>query len=90
MVVVARYRAEATRSVGASYTGSATLSVRSYDTRTGELLASETYQVGGGGTPGEAGSTPAGAATKAAEKVGHQAAFALTSLLRRHLGGDGG
>lgn len=90
VVVLARYRADATRSVGASYTGSATLSVRGYDTRTGDLLTSETHQVGGGGTPGEAGSTPSGAATKAAEKVAHQAAFALTGLLRRHLDGDGG
>lgn len=86
VVVLARYRGQATRSVGASYTGSATLSVRSYDTRTGELLDSETFRVGGGGTPGEAGSTPAGAATKAAEKVGFQAAFALKGLLRPHLG----
>lgn len=89
VVVLARYRADATRSVGASYTGSATLSVRSYDTRTGDLLTSETHQVGGGGTPGEAGSTPSGAATKAAEKVAHQAAFALTGLLRRHLEAGG-
>lgn len=90
VVVLARYRASAAPGVGASYTGSATLSVRSYDTRTGELLASESFRVGGGGTPGEAGSTPAGAASRAAEKVGHQAAFALRGLLRDHLGdGEG-
>lgn len=81
VAVTAEFRAQASQQVRGFYTGTATLSVRAYDTASGDLLLSETFSVGGD-TPGEMASTPDAAATKAAEKLAHQAA----SSLRRELG----
>lgn len=89
VVVLADFRSDVTRSVAGFYTGSASLSVRTYDTASGELIASETFQVGGGGTPGEMESSPRAAATSAGEKVGYQAAFALVQQLRERTAGGG-
>lgn len=81
VLVLGELRSDARPSVGGFYTGSATLTLRAYRTATGELLASETFRVGGGGTPGELGDTPRSAVASAAEQVAHQAAIGLRRAL---------
>ena len=82
ILVLGTIRSDATSSVGGFYTGSSRLSVRTYDTATGELLSSETFQVGANNVPGKLGATPAAAVTEAAEQVGYRAAAALSRELR--------
>jgi serine/threonine protein kinase len=64
------------------YTGSAKLSLRTYETSTGRLLSPETFEVGSGGIPGRRGQTAASAMTEAARQVGYQASSALLQQLR--------
>lgn len=57
------------------------LSIRSYDTGSGRLLQSDTYQVGSGGIQGKAGTTAGAAVTEAATAVGKAAAEAIAAQL---------
>lgn len=89
-VVMGSYRSAASASVGGFYTGTATLSVRTYDTRSGRLLGSTTFRVGGTDSPGKMANTPDAAATEAGQQVGYQAARALARELEDVLAdGDG-
>lgn len=83
VVVLGDLRTEATRSLGSMYTGRATLSVRSYDTESGRLLRTETFQVGADGTPGKLGASSLAAASQAAVQVAHQAAARLAGQMAR-------
>lgn len=90
LLVVGDLRSDARPSVGGFYTGTATLTLRTYRTATGELVASETFRVGSDGTPGELGETPRSAGSSAAEQVAHQAAVGLRRALADGPSGDGG
>lgn len=83
LVIAADLRTEATPSVGAMYTGRATLSVRIYDTEARRLVGTHTFQVGAGGTPGKIGASPMAASNEAVRQVAHQAATGLARELRR-------
>jgi hypothetical protein len=67
--------------VGTLFTGSAVLSIRAYETATGRLLRTETFQVGAGNVPGKIGATATAAMTDATSQVAHQAARALLRQL---------
>ncbi|MBX6365522.1 MAG: hypothetical protein IRZ00_16760, partial [Gemmatimonadetes bacterium] len=82
-VLVGSIRAQAVPSVGQFFTGSASLTVKMYDATSGRLVAVETFQVGGGQTPGKLGPTPEAALNEAAAEVGRQAA---RSAARRFAG----
>lgn len=82
LVIVADLRTEATPSVGDMYTGRATLSVRTYDTETGRLIGTHTFQVGAGDTPGKIGASAMAATNVAVSQVAYQAAIALAREIR--------
>lgn len=75
-VLVGSIRGQAVPSVGQFFTGSAFFTVKMYDATSGRLVAVETFQVGGGQTPGKLGPTPEAAVSEAAAEVGRQAARA--------------
>ncbi|HET9984524.1 MAG TPA: hypothetical protein VFQ38_13080, partial [Longimicrobiales bacterium] len=75
-VLVGSIRGQAVPSVGQFFTGSASFTVKMYDATSGRLVAVETFQVGGGQTPGKLGPTPEAAVSEAAAEVGRQAARA--------------
>jgi hypothetical protein len=77
IVVVADLSTDAAPAPGGFVTGTAVLTARFYDSRTGGLLLAETYRVGSGGTPGRPGPTETAAVTQAAESVGRQLARAI-------------
>lgn len=87
VLVLGTIRSDATSSVGGFYTGSSRLTVRTYDTATGDLLSSETFQVGADNVPGKRGATPAAAVTEAARQVGYRAAVAVSRKLKGPAGG---
>lgn len=81
-VVVGDLRVEAAPSVGTMYTGRATLSVRLYDTATGRLVGTHTFQIGADGRPGEIGASAMAASQGAATRVAHKAAGPLARELQ--------
>lgn len=76
-VVVGDLVADATEAVAGLITGTAVLTAKYYDVRTGRLLLSEKYQIGAGGVPGKAGVTVTDAVTQAAEAVARQMSRAI-------------
>jgi serine/threonine-protein kinase len=81
VVLLGSLTSDARRSVGTLFTGSAVLSIRAYETATGRLLRTETFQVGAGNVPGKIGATATAAMTDATSQVAHQAARALLRQL---------
>jgi serine/threonine-protein kinase len=76
-VVVGELVVDASEAVAGLITGTAVLTARYYDTGTGRLILSETYQIGAGGVPGKAGVTVTDAVTQAAESVARQMSRAI-------------
>jgi serine/threonine-protein kinase len=82
-VLVGELHAQASPGVGRFLTGSATLALRTYDTRTGRLIGARTFQVGGGGVAGASAATETAAVTAAGESVGYRAARYAIGLLEQ-------
>jgi hypothetical protein len=72
-VLMGDLSAQAGPGVGRFFTGTATLIVRAYDTNTGRLLDTRTFQVGAGGVPGKSAATEDAAIGDAARAVAYQA-----------------
>ncbi|MDX1393279.1 MAG: serine/threonine-protein kinase [Gemmatimonadota bacterium] len=81
VLVIGELSTDAVSSVGGMFTGSAALSIRTFDIASGAVLLTRTFRVGADNVPGELGGTPDAARTEAATRVGHQAAAALRARL---------
>jgi len=71
--------------IGPMFSGSASLELRMYRVSTGEVVQSQTFEVGMGGTPAKMGQTDADARTQAAREAGRLAATAARGWLARAL-----
>ncbi|HEX9885256.1 MAG TPA: protein kinase [Longimicrobiales bacterium] len=81
-VAVGDLQARAARTVGTFYGGSAELDVRLYRISTRRLLNTQTFQVGGAGTPQRMGNTEADARRQAIEAVADEAVAAVQRWMR--------
>jgi hypothetical protein len=76
-VVVAELASDAAPAPGGFIAGSAVLTARFYDSRSGELIMVDTYRVGAGGTAGRPAATESAAVVQAAESAARQLARAI-------------